>query len=515
MTTEPESEISSDAGTEISDGLRDRLLFRCKRIELELPDYGTIEIFPYISSGAMSAAATSIEEETNILRSVLEASVNKDKVSSDQLSDNDWVVIAKHFLKTLDTEAEFESQLEKGANCSEAFAKCFVGSSIWKETEESFEEFRKSMELQASPFIEAAQSLQKSFELMNPANSIGLSLINMIGSRNPIWDITQSISERSTIRLPSFDLLHPEMDFLRSFEKQAEEIRRIQDAHISTMLNIERLTTIPFFENYKGFESLTALNSVIADAVKHTEDSNAYFSSQDYLSPFQVRRILRSNSLDEGWVEEVEQIETAIVIEALLKQSVVDDVVRPRLKQLKKAKRLNEFSDLERRVRALEIEKEEDFHNLLTRFATRVARYDHRVFWLEYGSKFIPRPEAIGRSLLGNFLDGNARGRAFVGQEVAAGEGFIDVHSFANGKHFIVELKVVGCGWGIGKSDLGLHQLDYYDARFENAELFLIVFDGRKSDKGRQLEDEYEIANGKIVKVITIPIYSVAPTSAM
>ena len=115
--------------------------------------------------------------------------------------------------------------------------------------------------------------------------------------------------------------------------------------------------------------------------------------------------------------------------------------------------------------------------------------------------------------MLGAFLEGHARGNGFVAHELQAGEGFVDVIVFLNQRTYIVELKVVGCGWAFGKAELGLNQLDYYDERFENAELFLVLFDGRKTKVGKQISSEYELGNGKLVKGISVPIYSEAPTS--
>lgn len=515
MANEPESEANSQPNNNARKSSKERLFSRCTRVELELPDYGTIEVFPYISSGAMSAAMLAVEKKTDILRSILEESVVRDRVTIEELSNADWTAIAEHFLKTLDTEANFDSLIEEGASDSEAFGKCFIQSSMWKETEESYEKFRKSIESQNKPIIEAAQAMQRSIEPLFRVRTFDLTpYLESLHVRDPFREITQVAKELSTIKLPSIDFLGPNLDFLKSIENQFSEIQRIHDNHVDSMLGMERLAAFPVLENFKTFESLIALDSVVADSVRQTEASNAYFTSKEYLSPIRLRRDLRARSIDDVWLENVEHLERAIVVETISSQNAVDAVVRHRLEQFEREKRLDGLPDLERRVRALEVEQEEDLHDLLNRFAKRVARYDHRVFWIDYGSKFIPRPEAIGRSLLGNFIEGNARGRAFVGQEIGAGEGFIDIYLFANGKHYIIELKVVGCGWGIGKADLGLQQLNYYDERFESADLFLIVFDGRKSKKGRKLEDEYEIANGKVVKVITIPIYSISPTSA-
>ena len=118
----------------------------------------------------------------------------------------------------------------------------------------------------------------------------------------------------------------------------------------------------------------------------------------------------------------------------------------------------------------------------------------------------MPHPEYIAQTNLSLFLEGFFGGISFVGREIASGEGYIDILVNFLGINYILELKIIGLTRSIGWAESGLSQLDGYMQNFDSNEAFLIVFDGRTSDRGRTLEPFYNVSSGKI-HVILVRIY--------
>lgn len=109
------------------------------------------------------------------------------------------------------------------------------------------------------------------------------------------------------------------------------------------------------------------------------------------------------------------------------------------------------------------------------------------------------------------FLHGHWAGLAFVGREIACGDGYVDLLVNFLGVDYILELKIVGAGWGIGYAKDGLDQLDTYMGKYSRPEAYLVVFDGRKTQAGEQMKNEYQLRNGT-AHVVTVRVYEDAPS---
>jgi hypothetical protein len=79
------------------------------------------------------------------------------------------------------------------------------------------------------------------------------------------------------------------------------------------------------------------------------------------------------------------------------------------------------------------------------------------------------------------------------------------------GQDKVVELKMLGGGYGIGHAKGGLDQLAAYMQNYQSPEAFLVVFDGRKSRKGEQRSASYTMPHGR-VHVVTVRVYFEAPS---
>lgn len=152
------------------------------------------------------------------------------------------------------------------------------------------------------------------------------------------------------------------------------------------------------------------------------------------------------------------------------------------------------------------------FTELLREFATTFARDHWRTLWSKEGVEFKPGPEEIAQSSLTLFLQGHLRGCAFVGRELKNGDGFVDVLVNFLGTEYVVEIKIVGASWGVGAAKAGLTQLDEYVRNYGAAEAFLLVFDGRRTERGERLDDEYTLASGAKATVVRVRCFFEAPS---
>lgn len=171
--------------------------------------------------------------------------------------------------------------------------------------------------------------------------------------------------------------------------------------------------------------------------------------------------------------------------------------------------RLKPYKHLLQRLSHLASPK--SFLNMLKDFKEVFSREYWRTIWTEPGTRFLPRPESVTKMGLGMYLSGHWNGLAFVGQEIVNGDGFVDLLVNYMGYNYIVELKIVGSSWSIGTAKAGLEQLDAYMENYQERESYLVVFDGRRTSSGEQLDSEYKMSNG-VVKVIVVRTYFDSPS---
>ena len=258
-------------------------------------------------------------------------------------------------------------------------------------------------------------------------------------------------------------------------------------------------------------------NSAIGNSGTVVEETNSYFSAPPQSTPFEIPRDFPPATRDacEGIREGAEASELLLHDEAgdLIivggnALELVAKVVEERL-EAKLEETVGPYAALLSRLQTLS--QRPAFHELLKDFAVTIARDYWRTLWKTPGKEWLPRPERIAQGLLGTFLAGHWAGVAFVGREIAAGDGFIDIIVNFLGRDFIVEIKIVGGSWGIGHAKSGLDQLDAYMDSYAHPEAYLLVFDGRKTDTGEQLESTYELSHGT-ANVVMVATYSDAPS---
>ena len=159
-------------------------------------------------------------------------------------------------------------------------------------------------------------------------------------------------------------------------------------------------------------------------------------------------------------------------------------------------KEIKGFVSLARRLKFLDDTR--PFIEHLRNFAVELGANFAEVFWQEKGEIFISRPERTAKSHLGMYLKGKYGGVAFIGSEIHSGNGFIDIYVYFMGRKCIVEIKIVGCGWSVEDAEKGMDQLDKYMHSENQNESYLLVIDGRKTDRGKKLKEAYELEHGRV-----------------
>lgn len=111
-------------------------------------------------------------------------------------------------------------------------------------------------------------------------------------------------------------------------------------------------------------------------------------------------------------------------------------------------------------------------------------------FWRleQKGHKWVSRPEQHAKNLLLTFLAGRLGNSALMLEEIRAGAGRVDVFiDFLNGERAVIELKMCGNGYSLNYAQEGLKQIHHYMDN-KNAKMgFLLIFDARVKDFGKNI----------------------------
>ncbi len=146
------------------------------------------------------------------------------------------------------------------------------------------------------------------------------------------------------------------------------------------------------------------------------------------------------------------------------------------------------------------------FLHCLKQCLKKISRDYWRTYWKIKGNKYNPNPERLAKSHIYLYIEGFFGGISFVGDEIKSGDGFIDLFIYFLGQIYIIEIKIIGVSWGIEWAESGIQQLKEYMDAYDQNESYLLVLDGRKSDRGRQLKNRYDVG-GKKVHVISARVY--------
>ncbi|NQS98912.1 MAG: hypothetical protein HQ591_10700 [candidate division Zixibacteria bacterium] len=505
------------------------------------PDFGIIELVPHITGGAIAAFLDAGEDKEKAFFSVLEKLVRTEISIRKELSYSDLVSLAEFYFKYLNMEEIFNEKL-KSSNLFDAFYETFIESQTynnWTTSKKATEKrLSRIISLYQRPLYHYTNTLQNIFpysqiqilsisftndlvkqiqisspdigiELVNRARELGSSLRSVsahfrsfsedyqelvkafdFSNRNLLEyiGITNSISERiyeSILLTESFEKIH------KQIYVESQAIQSIGDsvAH-----------SVEVVENF---------NNLLAESNLKIESVNDFFSRREIQRfPSQLPGELRKSKKDILVLNDDSEFllfqEAGINVATTnhFTDEIVNRIVNGLSLRLKEELQpYKPFLD-----RAEILSKTPKFIEVLQEFAVEITKNCQGVFLIDRGNKWVKNPEKLAQSHLGIYLKGKFSGVAFVGKEIASGNGYVDLLvSFMSFKH-IVELKMLGVNYYIGWAKSGFEQLDRYMNTCNIDKSYLVVFDGRKTDRGEKLEDVYELENGKVY-VIVVRIY--------
>lgn len=138
--------------------------------------------------------------------------------------------------------------------------------------------------------------------------------------------------------------------------------------------------------------------------------------------------------------------------------------------------------------------------NCLKDFVRFIGNDKRMSFWKSdpklKGHKWVSSPEQHGQNLLHTFMKSRFGEKVEAIEEVDTGAGRIDIYlRFENGLKTIIELKMCGGGYSVGYAVSGIEQLTHYLKNKQTHLGFLLVFDGRIRDYGKEIQSTYSYEN--------------------
>ena len=494
---------------------------------IELPSGRSIEIAPYLTDKAMSAVGSE-KSADEVFDLIVEGVIKSDEQTTADIDPTDRAAIALRLVASVDVTENYEAELSNGATVAFSFVQAVKASDAFRTRERQMRQMMASFERERK----AAAQLAKRFAPIDYARELGYSpYIDDFASASvkmakqfaeeaqrresqikALHGLTTSWFERYDNKLLAaqrqFESAMPQIGLIEPMRNQMQSLQLLGDQTLHLQQSLARhLGSIPKSVPPE-IRFLSGLNELVANSNARIQAINEHFSSLEYLGA--RSRVPTEVAFDRRLVEEWTDLRSASELVIVQEHAELADITNDAVDGLQLD--LEELTELDAlKLRLNQMLTPVGFRDLLLTFATTVQREHWPLFWNKDGG-FNPSPETIARSQLGLFLAGHAVGIAFTAQELTAGAGFVDILVYFFGKYYILELKVVGEGWSIGEAEGGLRQLDSYADKYPDASTFLVLFDGRKTTRGRQLDEEYQRATGRIIQTISTRIYQEPPT---
>ena len=467
---------------------------------IKCPDYGDLLVRPYVSGGAMSAFRTHLESSEAAMNAVLASSIEDSAdVDLSKLTEADKKEIALALIASIDALDVFQERLE---NCSleDAFHAAFLNS-------DSYVGLVKQ-EVKLSRYFKREQERQIAIHGISDFVRQASRFTTIADSTNFLPDIASrlklhaSMNDRIGIRHQSLtDTLDSATRHFARLDSVSKQLAKFSDLRLDFGINIStivdmQLIASPIPDLFKEFNLVSAhlrsvdlsdivfndINTAIESASATIQATNRFFGS-NRRPDFQHARFEISNAEIEDNIDEAEvaELEARYLLheescDLILVGNDAIDLIAERVEErLDRVvnERLQKYQTLFDRMELLA--NPTSFLEVLHDFSAIVRREHWKQFWRTKGSKFVASPEAVANSLLSMYLGGRWHGTAFVGNELANGDGFMDIVVNFLGINSVVELKMVGAGWGIGYAESGIAQLDQYMANYEEEEALSLI----------------------------------------
>lgn len=485
------------------------------------PDLGFVTIHSSVTLGAFRSWAPTDADPEAALRTFLDALIvtPDPRTRVDPLSDSDLEVLATHCARVMKLEAAFR-EARRGSPIGAAFALAVRTSPEWRQLQTAFEEIRMiipRMNVDLGPSLARITAPLLAKDLRLPDYSGVLEVCKeLTGGLNRsaelvrgwaaeykemVAGVQRSIVEAKTL---VFDvkLIAPPDPVAGAFNTRMEHVvsaaAAINDAYRALADATSTIGNTPALDRLRPLVDLTGRGiGVVSD----------HFARFGAPSPFEsipgdaptLERLV-------GLETRLERSEAAVQHGASQLSGNVTELIGAIVAGVKSELQgeLDVFrSIVDRRTR---VASAEGFLALLKEFGHFLISNHLEIFWRDDG-RLRECPEAVAKGFLSTFMYGWTDKLGFVGVELASGPGYIDVLVSVFDIQRIVELKVIGeGGQSIGWGKSGVGQAAGYMSTRGCGDAFLLLFDGRRTEKGEQLLPRYETSAGTVhTSVIRIP----------
>lgn len=518
-------------------------------------DFGELKTQGYTTVGQLDKYYNTAKNNPIIAVDKLISEIIIDNVETKKLTDLDKIDILSIISEELEIVELFKTQVTAGTNYSEAFYNAFLKSDY----HQSLEKVYKGIETLITPSLAITklnqtllgnQSVLFSIQEASKAipQKINPSIYDMAKYTPPYESIQKSILAYNSLMKNIQFPLTSQLLTSRILEQQRliEQTKTFNDIFKMSSFNLEHLRSLSA-HNKKLFEPIsilskryTELNSIFgltnnaltnlarnldfiksAKSINWTDQLNivsklishsnvAINTTNDYFIDSVAIKSVFNEGLELG-SDEVEEItESVVQSETIIQDKAGSSIIIQNEYAQLLFNKIDSLHDEQRKYKRVfdhfeQFLNPQAFSDFLDEFAGIVSREYWQQFWGKVGVKFKSAPESIAKSNLGMFLSGRFSNIAFIGQELMAGNGFVDLLINYLGINYLVELKVIGATTPISWAKSGINQLNDYMLKYNLNTGYLVVYDGRKTDRGEQLDDHYEVSNGRIyVKRIKI-----------
>lgn len=339
------------------------------------------------------------------------------------------------------------------------------------------------------------------------------SAVRMVEANQRQWKMAFSKHRQLAQKI---SVLAPRTHMLNQAFSQVQSIRAITHPFKGLREQISELTQNLRIRTGSFATLLSPSMEALAQSDRFVARANTFFAGYTPIRSIYVQATsieLEHSELVDSAEDTVECADTS---EQLLHQHLTDDIqvvrdmvilIHDKVHQLEGD--FKQFKPLLERAKTLVTPG--GFLRFLKGFATIFSRESWLQLWDDPGNSFRSKPESIARMALSLYCQGACGGFAAIASEIRSGEGFVDLWVNFLGYEYLLEIKIVGSGWSIGSAKGGLNQLNEYMAHFEKPEAYLLVFDGRKTLDGEQLDARYRLKNG-VVDAVSVRSYHESPT---
>lgn len=493
------------------------------------PQAGDVDALPYVTFGAATSYQRYADDPDRALRAMLCEVVPRWPEVEPKAGEGDLRVLAGFYAHTLETAGIFTEHVDR-LGAAVAFNRAFLQSATWKDltrpvrsgllgaTTHSLSGLLQTSSALGSQIAKAFEAIKPPPTLVGPFHGLDVRVPVMEALSNDILAHANAIAafRQATAPLEQLSKLAVPPEAFGVTNPSIFGPILTQSAALAGLADQMRRLTSPIAEvaellrpNWGAVaDLLPRVDDIVARSIPEIRAVNSYFVEQ-MQRPAAVPVV--PGSPVKAWYDELDTAGAHLHEGTSSTVAAVNDLVESVREAGEEVARevveraLSPYANVLKRLEILA--RPRAFKDLLSDFAKTFAREHWMAMWAEVGERFHSAPERVGKMVLGMYLDGVCLGTGFVGQELRTGDGFLDLLVNVLGLNHLVELKVIGgSAQGVAWAQSGVPQLGRYMEAYGLDESYLVVFDGRKTERGEQLSASYTV-DGKVVHVIRVRVY--------